>query len=76
MLSSCHMLQGGRAGSKHPRYYDTEACAVCAAAMLMARMLGNVQVWSATVPLQWSHLMLQGALQYGASLVITHHGCS
>lgn len=49
---------------------------MCAAAMLMARMLGNVQVWSATVPLQWSHLMLQIFVQHGALPVITHHRCS
>jgi hypothetical protein len=76
MLSSCHMLQGGRAGSKHPRYYDTEACAVCAAAMLMARMLGNVQVWNATLPLQSSHLILYICVQRGASWALTYHGCS
>jgi hypothetical protein len=48
-VSLCQVLQGCHAGSKHPRYYDTEACAVCAAAMLMARMLGNVQVNSSVL---------------------------
>ena len=49
---------------------------MCAAAMLMARMLGNVQVWSAIVQLQRSRLMLQISGRHGASPVITHHGCS
>jgi hypothetical protein len=35
---------GGSAGSGNPRYFPTEACAAAAAAMVLSRQLGNIQV--------------------------------
>lgn len=39
---------GGAAGCGNPRYFDTEACAAAAAAMLLARQLGDLQVLAAS----------------------------
>lgn len=43
-LHSATAQAGGSAGSGNPRYFPTEACAAAAAAMVLAKQLGNIQV--------------------------------